>query len=85
LYRLRQAMRESGGLYYQISRHSAHGGGKVVTHTHRSPLPARKYSWYSFLLQYESIHGQIAAGSFVSKNYTTKGFIIYALYFVLLG
>jgi hypothetical protein len=35
----------------QISRQSAHEGGKVVSHTHRPPLPPRKYSWYSFLLR----------------------------------
>jgi hypothetical protein len=50
LYRLRQAMRSSGDWYCQISIHSAHEGGKVVSHTHRSPLPARKHSWYPFLL-----------------------------------
>ena len=29
-------------------------GGKVVTLTHRLPLPPRKCSWYSFLLEAES-------------------------------
>ena len=38
----------------QISRQSAHEGGKVVSPTHRPPLPPRKYSWYSFLLEAES-------------------------------
>ena len=28
--------------------------GKVVSPTHRPPLPHRKYSWYSFLLRAES-------------------------------
>ena len=37
-----------------ISRQSAHEGGKVVSPTHRPPLPRRKYSWYSFLLDAES-------------------------------
>ena len=32
----------------QITRHSAHEGGKVVTLTHRPPLPPG-ISWYSFL------------------------------------
>ena len=41
----------------QISRQSAHESGKVVTPTHRPPLPPRKYSWYSFLLQAESTRG----------------------------
>jgi len=41
----------------QISRQSAHEGGKVVSPTHRPPLPPRKYSWYLFLLQAESTPG----------------------------
>ena len=43
----------------QISRQSAHEGGKVVSHMHRLPLPPRKYSWYSFLLEAESTPGAI--------------------------
>ena len=38
----------SGWLRLQITRHSAHEGGKVVTLTHRPPLPPG-ISWYSFL------------------------------------
>ena len=38
----------SGRLTLQIARHSAHEGGKVVTLTHRPPLPPG-ISWYSFL------------------------------------
>ena len=34
-----------------------HYGGKVVSLTHRPPLPPRKYSWYSFLLEAESNPG----------------------------
>jgi hypothetical protein len=41
----------------QISRQSAHEGGKVVSPTHRPPLPPRKYSWYSFLLEAELTPG----------------------------
>ena len=37
----------------QISRQSAHEGGKVVNPTHRAPLTPRKYFWYSFLLYVE--------------------------------
>ena len=33
---------------------TAQDGGKVVSLTHRSPLPPRKYTWYSFLLEAES-------------------------------
>ena len=32
-------------------------GGKVVSRTHRPPLPPKKYSWYSFLLEPESTPG----------------------------
>ena len=38
----------------RISRLSAHKVGKVVSPTHRSPLPPRRHPWYSFLLQAES-------------------------------
>jgi hypothetical protein len=38
----------------RISTQSAHEVGKVVSPTHRPPLPPRKYSWYSFLLEAES-------------------------------
>ena len=40
-----------------ISRHLAHEGGKVVSRTHRPPLPPRKYSSYSFLLEAEATAG----------------------------
>ena len=36
---------------------TAQDGGKVVSLTHRPPLPPRKYYWYSFLLQAESTPG----------------------------
>ena len=41
----------------QISTQSTHEGGMVVSPMHRLPLPSRKYSWYSFLLQAESTPG----------------------------
>jgi len=48
------AQRVPGVLDAQISRQSSHEG-KVVSPKHRPPLPTRKYSWYPFLLEAESI------------------------------
>ena len=36
---------------------TAHDGSKVVSLTHLPPLPTRKCSWYSFLLEAESTPG----------------------------
>jgi hypothetical protein len=36
---------------------TAQDSGKVVSLTHRPPLPPRKYTWYSFLLETESTPG----------------------------
>ena len=36
---------------------AAQDGGKFISLTHRSPLPPRKYTWYSFLLDAESTPG----------------------------
>ena len=35
----------------------AQDGGKVVSLTHQPPLPLRKYTWYSFLLEAELTPG----------------------------
>jgi len=41
-----------------MSRQSAHEGSKVVRPMRRPPLPPRKYSCCSFLLEAESIPGR---------------------------
>jgi hypothetical protein len=67
-YRPGQAL--PGGWDFPISRQSALEGGKVASHTHRSLLPPRKYSWYSFLLEAESTSGsQCDRKDYVSEKF----------------
>jgi hypothetical protein len=56
-YRPRKALRAPAGRGSQVFKQSAHEGGKVVSPTHRPPLPPRKDSRYSFLSEAESTPG----------------------------
>jgi hypothetical protein len=52
-----QALRIQEVVAPRISRQLGHGGGKVVSCTHRPSLPPGKTPWYSFLLEAESTAG----------------------------
>jgi hypothetical protein len=56
-YRPRQALRIPGVWDSQSLRQLAHEGGKFVSPTHKPHLAPRKYSWYSVLLEADSIPG----------------------------
>jgi len=63
LCRTGQVLRVSAGWGFQISRQSPHEGGRFVRPLHRLPLPPRKFSWYSYLLDAESGLGHTATGN----------------------
>jgi hypothetical protein len=54
---LHRAWGLQGGWGSQISRQSAYEGGRIVSPTHRPPLPPSKCSWHSFLLETELTPG----------------------------
>jgi len=56
-YRPRQVLWVPRGWSSQISGQLAHEGHEVVSPMHWPPLPLRKYSWYSFLLEAEMTPG----------------------------
>jgi hypothetical protein len=67
-----QALRVSGCWDSQILRQSSHEDGKVVSPTRRSPLPPKRYSWYSFLFEACRPQDHSAAGRIESMKNSSE-------------
>jgi hypothetical protein len=66
--RPRQALRFPGAWGSQLSRQSAHKGGKVVSLTHRPPLPLGNISGTNFCYRLSQPQGHSAAGRIISMK-----------------
>ena len=67
-YKPGQAQRCSRRLRLQMSGHSAHAGGKVVSPTHRPPLPPGNISGSHFCYRLSQPQGHSATGKIMSMK-----------------